>query len=285
MQWEVTGADRTTGQDRSIIVEADTDDSARRLANRQGLLVADARPLGNSGQQYQCSRCGGRFQPEEGYDCAGEFVCRSCYGVGVPQPVSNAASRQKKKRKSPLIPVVVCVLVLTGIAGAVYVIATRQNGRSASSLTAGTLAVPGTTPDAGVLLSNFNAFLHALSPAMKQDEERNLRRGNEAIKPDERDRSQATDAEAKVTVDVLSTDLKKSDSLVFPVVGVAVVRVDVDASFGFFERTYTITMGQSQGKWKVSKATRRVRHLNDTSENAEQDVTRTIQEAVDRIQQ
>lgn len=45
MRWEVTGADRQTGADRSIVVEAETEDSARRRANRQGLLVSDARAI------------------------------------------------------------------------------------------------------------------------------------------------------------------------------------------------------------------------------------------------
>lgn len=45
MQWEVTGADRKSGEERIIIIEAETEDSARRRANRRGLLVADARPL------------------------------------------------------------------------------------------------------------------------------------------------------------------------------------------------------------------------------------------------
>lgn len=45
MQWEVTGADRTTGNETSLIIEADNEDSAKRRANRRGLLVANARPL------------------------------------------------------------------------------------------------------------------------------------------------------------------------------------------------------------------------------------------------
>jgi TM2 domain-containing membrane protein YozV len=45
MKWEVSGADRDTGRDRSMIIDAETEDSARRRGNRQGLLVAFVRPL------------------------------------------------------------------------------------------------------------------------------------------------------------------------------------------------------------------------------------------------
>jgi|GEM_PF-2524448 len=45
MLWEVTGADRQTGQERILSIEADTEDSARRRGNRRGLMVADVRPL------------------------------------------------------------------------------------------------------------------------------------------------------------------------------------------------------------------------------------------------
>ena len=43
MKWEVTGADRQTGDDRTVLIDADTEDSARRRANRQGVVVADLR--------------------------------------------------------------------------------------------------------------------------------------------------------------------------------------------------------------------------------------------------
>jgi hypothetical protein len=45
MKWECTGADRASGADRVLIVEAETEDSARRRANRQGLVVESVRPL------------------------------------------------------------------------------------------------------------------------------------------------------------------------------------------------------------------------------------------------
>jgi hypothetical protein len=45
MKWEVTGADRQTGADRTITLEAGDEAQARRRANRQGVLVADLRPL------------------------------------------------------------------------------------------------------------------------------------------------------------------------------------------------------------------------------------------------
>lgn len=43
MKWEVSGADRNTGEDRSAIIEADNEESARRRGARAGLMVADVR--------------------------------------------------------------------------------------------------------------------------------------------------------------------------------------------------------------------------------------------------
>lgn len=45
MKWEVSGADRQTGQDKTIFIEADNEDSARRRGNRAGLMVADCRAV------------------------------------------------------------------------------------------------------------------------------------------------------------------------------------------------------------------------------------------------
>ncbi|MCC6425116.1 MAG: hypothetical protein IT447_16705 [Phycisphaerales bacterium] len=45
MRWEVKGADRRTGEDRQIFVEANDEAQATRRAGRQGLLVESARPL------------------------------------------------------------------------------------------------------------------------------------------------------------------------------------------------------------------------------------------------
>lgn len=45
MRWEVKGADRQTGEDRQIFVEAGDEAQATRRAGRQGLLVESARPL------------------------------------------------------------------------------------------------------------------------------------------------------------------------------------------------------------------------------------------------
>jgi membrane protein YdbS with pleckstrin-like domain len=45
MNWEVTGADRDSGAERKLIVDADDEASARRRASRQNLMVADLRPL------------------------------------------------------------------------------------------------------------------------------------------------------------------------------------------------------------------------------------------------
>lgn len=45
MKWEVSGADRETGEERAVKVEADNENDAKRLAGRKGLLVAGARPM------------------------------------------------------------------------------------------------------------------------------------------------------------------------------------------------------------------------------------------------
>lgn len=45
MQWEVTGSDRNSGEDKVVIIEADSEASASRRANRRGVLVASIRPL------------------------------------------------------------------------------------------------------------------------------------------------------------------------------------------------------------------------------------------------
>jgi len=44
MKWIVIGADRETGEDKAIEIEADNEESAKRRGNRAGLLVAEARP-------------------------------------------------------------------------------------------------------------------------------------------------------------------------------------------------------------------------------------------------
>jgi hypothetical protein len=45
MQWELTGADRTTGDERTLLIEADNEASALRRGNRQGIMVAAVRLL------------------------------------------------------------------------------------------------------------------------------------------------------------------------------------------------------------------------------------------------
>ncbi len=44
MRWEVAGADRATGQDATVMIEAEDEASAVRRGGRQGLLVEWARP-------------------------------------------------------------------------------------------------------------------------------------------------------------------------------------------------------------------------------------------------
>lgn len=69
MKWEVNGADRATGEEKSIILDADNEDSARRRGNRAGLMVADVRAL------------------DEGDSVAGVPVVRTA----PPLPVARAA--------------------------------------------------------------------------------------------------------------------------------------------------------------------------------------------------
>lgn len=45
MQWQVTGADRQTGVEKAILIEADNEASASRRASRSGLMVSDVRLL------------------------------------------------------------------------------------------------------------------------------------------------------------------------------------------------------------------------------------------------
>lgn len=45
MKWEAIGADRSTGNDVSVVIEADDEDSAKRRANRRGVVVETVRCL------------------------------------------------------------------------------------------------------------------------------------------------------------------------------------------------------------------------------------------------
>ncbi|MCC6359543.1 MAG: hypothetical protein IT450_12435 [Phycisphaerales bacterium] len=46
MRWIIDGADKTTGEGRSITVTADSRDNAVAIAHRQGLMVAAVQPEG-----------------------------------------------------------------------------------------------------------------------------------------------------------------------------------------------------------------------------------------------
>jgi TM2 domain-containing membrane protein YozV len=45
MKWEITGANRESGRDEKLLIEADDEASARRRANRKGVLVGSARAI------------------------------------------------------------------------------------------------------------------------------------------------------------------------------------------------------------------------------------------------
>lgn len=45
MLWEIKGADKDTGREVAIQVAADTEEAARDLANRKGILVSSAFPV------------------------------------------------------------------------------------------------------------------------------------------------------------------------------------------------------------------------------------------------
>jgi len=47
MKWEVTGADRNSGEEKTVIIEADNEESARRRGNRAGLMVSGCRAIDN----------------------------------------------------------------------------------------------------------------------------------------------------------------------------------------------------------------------------------------------
>lgn len=44
MQWQVDGADRTTGEDKAFLIDADTEAQARAIAEAHGLYVSAAAP-------------------------------------------------------------------------------------------------------------------------------------------------------------------------------------------------------------------------------------------------
>lgn len=141
MEWEVTGADRVSGQDRSIIIEADTEDSARRRANRRGLLVADARPLENDDSAagipsgpaassqptvgemyYYCATCRNQFPADQLYDMgSNRYVCHSCYAVSTvattPTTSAPCPSHARKPNRNPLLAIggIVALAAIIGI--------------------------------------------------------------------------------------------------------------------------------------------------------------------------
>ncbi len=104
MKWDVTGADRQSGQDKTLVVEADTKESAVRRAGRQGLLVADAVPQASGGPAAtksppksaarpapaaappracgNCDRPIGKLEPT--YQHNGHVVCAQCNALLTP---------------------------------------------------------------------------------------------------------------------------------------------------------------------------------------------------------
>jgi hypothetical protein len=98
MRWEVVGADKQTGEDRTAVVEANSPEAARLRANHRGLLAAEVRPLRDpepprplsppaAAQADQavlldratCANCGAAIgRLEQRSEWGGHVVCAPC---------------------------------------------------------------------------------------------------------------------------------------------------------------------------------------------------------------
>jgi len=85
MKWEAKGVDRASGNDSTIMVEANDEAQAQRRANRAGLLVESVRPLdpGDSAanlpaiQPVSATRLAPAFQPTQPLSSASSIYRRS----------------------------------------------------------------------------------------------------------------------------------------------------------------------------------------------------------------
>jgi hypothetical protein len=125
MNWEVVGADRKTGLDRVIIIDADDEAQARRRANRQGILVEDLRLL----------------DPND--SAAGVAVCPA---IPPPAPVGRIAYATPLPRSEVnwLSPTRLIVCGIAGVLGlcALAVVGLKSSRPSPSSSVSITAAMP-----------------------------------------------------------------------------------------------------------------------------------------------
>lgn len=101
MKYTVVGADRVSGTERRIEVNAADQEDAERIAGRQGMLVAEVLPMTVDGRPYEvdvqkqkkaqralrkcenCDRVIGKLESMQQF--SGHNVCLSCYSVLVGQ--------------------------------------------------------------------------------------------------------------------------------------------------------------------------------------------------------
>ena len=143
MQWEVIGADRNTGDERTIILDADNEASATRRGNRQGLMVSAARPLSADDSTVSPAirpRPKPAIAPAATIPYAGPFVAavhrpeppavgRSANGLGVASLVIGIVALLISW--VPLIGLMVLPLAVIGlILGGVGIVMATTNRRS-----------------------------------------------------------------------------------------------------------------------------------------------------------
>ena len=119
MQWQVSGADRDTGDERSIIIEADTEDSATRRGNRQGLFVSNARLIAADETVDDLENIATAYQTFDG------------------KKKEKATARAQRRRRISVITAVFIVLIL-GVTSGVYfmwpVVAVKLTGEPGFSV-------------------------------------------------------------------------------------------------------------------------------------------------------
>jgi hypothetical protein len=120
MQWEVSGADRATGEEIVLMLEADDEPSAIRRASRRGLVVERAHPVQLAGATAAAAPVG-----------------TDSVGFAYAAPTSGRRSRVKpRKRKASNgygIAIVIALVVAGGVALAVVKSGVLGDGSGAQS--------------------------------------------------------------------------------------------------------------------------------------------------------
>jgi len=132
MLWEVTGADRTSGKERTVRLEADTEDSAVRRGNRCGLLVSIARPLSPDDSQVGTATLA---QPTAKAKTVGSTrVAAAPPPVPAAKPANVApVLRAPASRKAPLIAGAVAVVVVFAL---ILILTFTRHGPPSNQITA-----------------------------------------------------------------------------------------------------------------------------------------------------